>query len=121
MPFRCAASARSTTTASIMVARLSPLSLTANERDRNVSHGRIGLGAMPMALTSLYVHHVADVDLALLMLRRRDAGTRSHNQDLTAIVDMPSRVTSLAEVHHGAVVVLGAAGLDSGLATPRYR
>src|SRR5262245_38138409 len=100
---------------------LSPLGLTANERDRNVPHGRIGLGAMPMALASLDVCHIADVDLALLMLRRHDAGARSHDRDLVAIVDMPSCVAALAEVHHGAVVVLGVAGLDDGLACPTYR
>src|SRR5215831_6590786 len=55
---------------------LSPLGLTAKERDRNVPHGRIGLGTMPMALAGLNVRHVTDVDLALLMLCRDDAGTR---------------------------------------------
>src|SRR5215467_5582320 len=99
---------------------LSPLGLTANECDRNMPHRRIGLGAMPMALASLDVCHIADVDLALLMLRRHDAGARSHDQDLVAIVDMPSCIAALAEVHHGAVVVLGVAGLDDGLACPRY-
>src|SRR5262245_13283692 len=103
------------------LALLSPLGLTANERDRNVPHGRISLGAMPMAFASLDVRHVADVDFALLMLRRHDAGTRSHDQDLIAIVNMPSRVAALAEVHHGAVVVLGVAGLDDGLASSGYR
>src|SRR5215475_11592254 len=82
-------------------ARLSPLGLAANERDRNVPHGRIGLGAVPMALASLDVRHVTDVDLPLLMLRRHDAGARSHDQDLIAIVDMPSRVAAPTEVHHG--------------------
>src|ERR1700681_858191 len=78
-----------------VVARLSPLGLTANECDRNVPHGRIGLGAMPMSLASLDVRHIANVDLALLMLRRHDAGAGSHDQDLIAIVDMPSRVAAL--------------------------
>src|SRR5262245_36066449 len=114
-----------TTAISDMVAavqlNLSPLGLTADERDRNVPHGRIGLGAMPVALASLDVCHIADIDLALLMLRRHDAGARSHDQDLVAIVDMPSCIAALAEVHHGAVVVLGVAGLDDGLACPRYR
>src|SRR5215470_2606826 len=100
---------------------LSPLGLTANECDRHMPHRRIGLGAMPMALAGLDVCHIADVELALLMLRRHDAGARSHDQDLIAIVDMPTRVATLAEVHHGAVVVLGVAGLDDGLASPGYR
>src|SRR5262249_60121448 len=104
-----------------VMARLSPLSLTANERDRNVPHGRVGLGAMPMALTSLDVRHVADVDLALFMLRCHDAGARSHDQDLIAIVDMPSRVAAPTEIYHGAVVILGLAGLDNGLASSKYR
>jgi len=50
--------------------------LAANERDRNVPHGRIGLGAMPMALASLDVRRIADVDLALLMLRRHESRRR---------------------------------------------
>jgi hypothetical protein len=62
-----------------VVARLSPLSLTTNERDRNVPHGRIGLGAMPMALTSLDVCYVTDVDLSLFMFRGHDAGARRHD------------------------------------------
>ena len=97
---------------------LSPLGLTANERDRNVPHGRIGFGAMPMALASLDVRHITDVDLALLMLRRHDAGSRSHDQDLVAIVGMPSRVAALAEVHR---VVLVHDRLDDCLASPGYR
>src|SRR5215471_169714 len=104
-----------------VMVRLSPLSLAANEGNRDVPHGCVGLGAMPMALTSLDVRHVADVDLALLMLRRHDAGARSHDQDLIAIVDMPSRVAAPTEVHHGAVVIRGLAGLDNGLASPKYR
>src|SRR5262245_23875011 len=73
-----------------------------------------------MALTGLDVCHVADVDLALLMLGRHDAAARSHDQNLIAIVDMPPGVAAPAEVHHGAVVVLGLAGIDDGLASPKY-
>src|SRR6516162_663366 len=34
---------------------------------------------------------------------------------------MPPRVAAPAEVHHGAVVVCGVAGLDNGLTSPKYR
>ena len=79
------------------------------------------LAPMPMALASPDMGDIAELDLALLMLRRHDAGARSHDQDLVTIVDMPSCVAALAEVHHGAIVVLGVAGLDDGLTCPKYR
>jgi hypothetical protein len=40
------------------------------------------------------VRDIADVDLALLGLGCHDAGARGHDQDLIAIVDMPSRVAT---------------------------
>ena len=42
---------------------LSPAGLTADGRDRDVPHRRIGLGAMPMAFTGLDVHDVARMTL----------------------------------------------------------
>jgi hypothetical protein len=46
--------------------QMSPVGrLTADERDRDVPHRRVGLSAMPMAFTGLDVHDVAHVDLTL--------------------------------------------------------
>jgi hypothetical protein len=59
--------------------RLSPGGLTANEGNRDVSHRRIGLGAVPMALAGLDLHDVTDVDLALFMLGCHHAGARGHD------------------------------------------
>ena len=84
---------------------LTPLGLTADGGNRDMSHCCIGLGAMPMALTGLDVHHIAHVDLALFMLRRHHAGARSHDQDLVAGMRVPSGGAALAEIHHAAVVI----------------
>ena len=77
---------------------------------------RIGLGAMPMALTGLDMRDIAHVDLALFMLRRHHAGARGHDQHLVAVMRMPSRGATLAEVHHAAVIVRGVPRLNDGLA-----
>src|SRR6266852_7151152 len=100
---------------------LSPAGLTADGRDRDVSHRRVGLGAMPMAFAGLDVHDVTDVDLMLFVLRRHHAGARGHHQDLVTGVRMPSRGAALAEVHDAAVVVRGVPGLDDGLTRPGDR
>src|SRR5271169_2336086 len=84
-------------------------------------HRRIGLGAMPMALAGLDMHDIAHIDFALVMLRRDHAGAGGHDQDLVAVVGMPSRGAALAEIHHTAVVVRGVPGLDDGLARPGNR
>jgi len=45
-------------------------SLTADKCDRDMPHRRIGLGAVPMALTGFDVDDIADIDLALFALCR---------------------------------------------------
>ena len=89
--------------------------LTANGRDRDMPHRRIGLGAMPMAFTSLDVHDITHVDLTLFVLRRHHAGARRHDQDLIAVMRMPPRRAALAEVHHAAIIVRGVPGLNDRL------
>src|SRR6266446_6433892 len=98
----------------------SPGGLTANCRDRDMPHRRIGLGAMPMAFAGLDVHDIA-VDLALIMLRRHHPGARGHDQDLVAVMGMPSGRATLAEVHHAAVIVRRIPGLNDDLTRPGNR
>ena len=86
--------------------------LTADGCDRDVAHRRVGLGAMPMAFAGLDVHDIADVDLTLLMLRRHHAGTRGHDQHLVAVMRMPPRGATLAEVHHATVIIRGVPRLN---------
>jgi hypothetical protein len=95
--------------------RLTVCRLTANGRDRDVPHRRIRLGAMPMAFAGLDMHDIADIDLTLFVLRRHHARARGHDQDLVAVMRMPSRGAALAEVHYAAVVVRGIPGLDDRL------
>ena len=90
-------------------------SLTANGRDRDMPHCRIGLGAMPMAFASLDMHDITHVDLVLFVLRRHHAGARRYDQQLVAAVRVPARRAALTEIHHATVVVLGIPGLDDGL------
>lgn len=83
-----------------------PLGLTADQRDRDVPHRRIRLGAVPVAFAGLDVHDIADIDLFLLVLGCHHAGPRDHDQDLIAVMRVPARGAALAEVHHAAIVVL---------------
>src|SRR5271167_2376354 len=84
---------------------LAPLGLTADSRDRDMAHRRVGLGAVPVAFAGLDVHDIADIDLLRLpALGRHHAGARGHDQNLIAGVGMPSRGAALAEVHHAAVI-----------------
>ena len=94
--------------------RRSPASLTANERDRDMPHRRVGLGAVPMAFTRLDVHDITDIDLMLFMLRRHHAGARGDDQNLVAAMRVPPGGATLAEVHHAAVVVRRVPGLNDG-------
>ena len=48
-------------------------SLTADKCNRDMPHRRIRLGAVPMALTGFDVDDIADIDLALFVLCRRQA------------------------------------------------
>src|ERR1700720_2302493 len=100
-----------TTHAPLQRARLSVRGLTANECDRDMPHSRIGRGGMPMAFTGLDAYDVTHIDLTLFMLRCHLAGARRHNQHLVAVMRVPSRSATLAEVHHAAVIVRGIAGL----------
>jgi hypothetical protein len=51
------------------------------------------------------MHDIADVDLALFMLVCDHAGARGHDQHLVAVMRMPSRGATLAEIHHAAVII----------------
>src|SRR6266436_4497374 len=106
---------QATISATVRFSRLTVCGLTANECDCDMSHRRIGLGAMPMAFTGLDMHDITHVDLTLFMLRCHHAGARGHDQQLVASMRMPSRGAPLAEVHHAAVIVRGVAGLNDSL------
>src|SRR5712692_3011940 len=106
---------QATISARVRFSKLTVCGLAANECDRDMPHRRIGLGAMPMALTGLDMHEITHVDLTLFMLRCHHAGARGHDQQLVASMRMPSCGAPLAEVHHAAVIVRGVAGLNDGL------
>src|SRR5215469_16954354 len=97
---------------------LPPSGFAADGGDRDVSHCRISLGAVPMALAGLYMHDIADIDLTLFALVRHHARARRHDQYLVAIMRMPARRAALAEVYDAAIVVRRVSGLDDGLARP---
>ena len=90
--------------------------LAADGRDRDMSHRRIGFGAMPMPFTGLDMDDIADIDFTLLVLVCHHAGARGHDQNLVAVMRMPTRGATFAEVHYAAVIVRGVPGLDDGLA-----
>src|SRR6266404_4039620 len=100
---------------------LPPGGLAADGGDRDMPHRRVGLGAMPMALTGLDVHDITHIDLTLLPLVCHHAGARGHDQHLVAVMGVPSRGATLAEVHDAAVVVRRVPWLDDGLPRPSNR
>src|SRR5438046_9331314 len=76
---------------------------------------------MPMALTGLDVHDITHIDLTLLALVCHHAGARGHDQHLVAVMGVPSRGATLAEVHHAAVIIRGVPGLNDSLTRPGNR
>src|SRR5215471_15319782 len=101
---------------------LSPLGLTADRGDRDMPHRRVGLGSMPMALAGLDVNDVADIDcLRRAAFDRDHAGAGDDDQNLIAGMGVPAGSAALAEIDHTAVVIVGVAGLDDGLARARNR
>src|SRR5262245_25862257 len=67
----------------------SPAALTASGRDRDVGQRRILLGAMPVFLTGLDMHHISRGDLTLFVLGRHDASASRHYENLIAVMGMP--------------------------------
>src|SRR6516165_333166 len=101
--------------------QLPPGGFAADRGDRDVPHGRIGLGAMPMAFAGLDVHDIAHIDLTLLVLVCHHARARGHDQYLVAVMRVPSGRAALAEVHNAAVIIRRVPRLDDGLTRPRNR
>jgi hypothetical protein len=66
-------------------------------------------------LAGLDMHHIADSDLPLLMLRGHNAGAGSDDQDLIARMGVPSGRGALAEVDDTTAIVLGVPITDDGL------
>src|SRR5262249_40777867 len=84
-------------------------------------HCRIRLGPVPMPLARFDLHHVTDMDLSLLVFGSDIASARSHDQELVAIMRMPSSITSLTKMHHTTVIIGGVPGRNDGLPRPGYR
>src|SRR5262249_1275880 len=83
-----------------------------------MTHRRIRLGPVPMPLAGLDLHHVTDVDRNLLLFVCDIARAGGHDQDLVAIMRMPSRIAPLAKIHHTAVVIGGFSRRNDGLPGP---
>src|SRR5215471_1735529 len=96
-------------------ASLAPGGVAPDRRDRDMRHGRIRLGPVPMPLTRLDLHDVTHLDLALLVFGRDIASAQGHDQELVAIMRMPSGITPLTKVHHTTVVVGGVPRGNDGL------
>jgi hypothetical protein len=80
-----------------------------------MSHRPIGLGAMPMPFTGLDMHDITHINLTLFLFRRHHPRALGHDQNLVAVMCMPSRGATLAEVHHAAVIVRGLPWLNDSL------
>src|SRR5580704_11089303 len=90
---------------------LPKLRLAADRGDRDVTHRRVGLGAVPVPLAGLDVDDVADIDLLRCpTLDRNHPRTRGDDEDLVAIVDVPAGGAALAEIDDAAIVVRRFAG-----------
>src|SRR5215472_3554614 len=80
-----------------------------------MAHCGIGSGPVPVALTCLDVSNVANLDLASLGFCGDPPAARGDDEDLVAIVNVPTRVASLAGVHDAAIEIRCLSGLDDGL------
>src|SRR5574341_2358890 len=76
---------------------------------------------MPMTLTGLDMHDIANGDLALLRLSRGKALARRDDEDLIAIMHMPPGGRAGAEVHHVTAKVIGLPVADDRLPRPAHR
>ena len=85
--------------------RSAPLGLAAGQRDRDVPHRRVGLGAVPVAFAGLDMRDVADIDLALFALVGDHAGAGHDDQQLVAIMRVPAGRAALAEIDDAAIVI----------------
>ena len=81
-----------------------------------MTHRGIGLGSVPMALTRLDLSDVTDLDLKSIGFGGDPPAARGDDQNLIAIMNMPARVASFAEVHNAAIEILRLTRLDDGLA-----
>src|SRR5262252_4689926 len=84
-------------------------------------HRGIRLGPVPMPLARLDLHHVPHLDRSLLVFGRDIASARGHDQELVAIMGMPSGIAPLTKMHHTAVVMGGVPGRNDGLPRPGHR
>src|SRR6266850_1792359 len=82
-----------------------PAAFSICRRNGNMRQRRIGFGAVPVALASLDMDHVAHVDLSFLMLRGDDATAAGDDEDLIARMGMPSGRGSWFKVNDTAAVV----------------
>jgi hypothetical protein len=73
-----------------------------------------------VTLTRFDVRDVPDLDLKSLGFRGDPSVARGDNKNLIAIVNMPARVASLAEVHDAAVEIRRLSWLNNGLAGTMY-
>ena len=99
---------------------LAPGGLAPDRRKRDMGHRRLRLGPVPMPLARLDLHHVPHLDLALLVFGRDIASARSHDQELVAIMRMPSSITSLTKMHHTTVIIGGVPGGILSLPRPGH-
>src|SRR5262249_47859297 len=79
------------------------------------------LGPVPMPLARLDLHHVPHLDRSLLVFGSDIASARGHDQELVAIMGMPSGIASLTKMHHTTVVLGGVPGRNDGLPRPGHR
>src|SRR5512145_363307 len=84
---------------------ISVLGGTADGGHGDVRHGRFRRSAVPMALARFDVHDIANLDVTLFAFGCNLALPRRDDQDLIAIVDMPSCSRTDAEVDHVAAKI----------------
>src|ERR1700722_11145355 len=94
---------------------LPPDGIAAGQRDGDVAHRGVSLGAVPMTLARFDMSDVANLDLSTFVFCRDPLGAGRDDQNLIAVVHVPARVASLAEVHDATVIVFRVSRLDDGL------
>ncbi len=94
--------------------------LAAGDCNRDMRHPGIRRRAMPVPLSGLDVHDIANGYLALFLAGRDHAPAGCYHQDLVAAMGMPPCGGAFEEVHQVTAEVIGIPLTDDRLPCPAY-
>src|SRR5262245_46964015 len=91
-----------------------PATLTVSRRDGDVGERRILLGAVPVFLTGLDMHHIPHGDFTLFVLGRYDTTTSRDYQNLITGMGVPPGCGAGTKIDDATAIVVGRVFRDNG-------